>query len=160
MIQVPPKTPKKLKSILIVGYALAIFTIIFSVSLYFSLPMNELGTMIIIALIVGAVGFLAVIEHLRRKLVRGKVKIRHIERPRSQPAAILLAVIPGLFGLLGIGHIYIGRRRRGACYLLFGLLVIVLAIVYLSIFSPEFAILMGIFAVLWVLQIVDVYRLA
>lgn len=156
----PPKISKKLKPILIVGYALGIFSIIFCVLLYFSLPMNELITMLIIALIVGAVGFLAAIEHLRRKLVQEKVKIRRIERPRSQPVAILLAVIPGLFGLLGIGHMYIGRRRRGACYLLFGFLVIVPAIIYPPSFSPEHAVLMGIFAVLWILQIVDVYRLA
>lgn len=154
------KNPNRLKPTLIVGYALGIFTIIFCVLLYFSLPTNELRTMIIIALISLAGASIVTTERFRRKLTRGEVKIRAVEHPISRFVAILLAVIPGLFGLLGIGHLYLGKKRRGTSFLLFGLLVFVLALVHPSAFSPEFAILMSIFAIVWIWQAIDVYRLA
>ncbi|MDH5443749.1 MAG: hypothetical protein OEX16_05570 [Hadesarchaea archaeon] len=162
----PRKIPKKLKPILIAGYILGVFSIIFLVGLYLYFPLDQCTkeiTLIIIFLI-GA--FLVSIVHVHRKLRRGEVRIKRAkDRPEPQPAAILFAVIPGLIGLLGIGHLYLGKRRRGACYLLFGLLVTALVIslplVYPpSVFSLEFVFILCIYTVAWVWQIVDAYRLA
>jgi hypothetical protein len=41
---------------------------------------------------------------------------------KSEGVSILLAVLLGLFGLFGIGHLYVGRLARGL-WLLFGGLV-------------------------------------
>jgi TM2 domain-containing membrane protein YozV len=42
---------------------------------------------------------------------------------------IVLAMMPGIFGLMGIGHMYIGRIARGIAIFLVGLILILLAIV-------------------------------
>ena len=36
-----------------------------------------------------------------------------MKQRKSEKMAILLAVLPGAIGFLGIGHLYIGRLRRG-----------------------------------------------
>ncbi|MBA7651158.1 hypothetical protein ES703_58973 [subsurface metagenome] len=37
---------------------------------------------------------------------------------RNEKIAMILAVLPGVFGFLGIGHFYIGRIRRGVILLI------------------------------------------
>ena len=41
-----------------------------------------------------------------------------MERLKSQKIAMLLAALPGAVGFLGIGHLYIGRIRRGLILLM------------------------------------------
>ena len=38
--------------------------------------------------------------------------------PKSKTIAILLAALPGILGFLGIGHLYLGRIRRGLILLI------------------------------------------
>lgn len=42
---------------------------------------------------------------------------------KSEGLALLLAILPGVFGLLGIGHLYASRIRRGVLLLIGGLLL-------------------------------------
>ena len=41
-----------------------------------------------------------------------------MQRIKSEKIAILLAALPGAIGFLGIGHLYIGRIRRGLILLM------------------------------------------
>ena len=41
-----------------------------------------------------------------------------MQRLKSQKIAMLLATLPGAVGFLGIGHLYIGRIRRGLILLM------------------------------------------
>lgn len=79
----------------------------------------------------------------------------------------MLAAVPGIFGLMGIGHIYVGKIGKGIALLILGILLSIL--VYGSlvvaaltfglglIFTLGFALLLFI---LWIYQIVDAYNLA
>jgi hypothetical protein len=44
---------------------------------------------------------------------------------KSGAVAVLLATLPGLVGLLGMGHFYLRRFRRAVVFLLGGLLLVV-----------------------------------
>lgn len=50
-------------------------------------------------------------------------------RRRSRPAAVLLDAIPGLFGFLGLGQLYMGDRRA-ILLTLFGLVVFVASVFF------------------------------
>ncbi|MBI4312433.1 MAG: zinc ribbon domain-containing protein [Chloroflexi bacterium] len=51
--------------------------------------------------------------------------------PRKDPAvAALLASLPGLFGLLGIGHIYVGQTGKGVAWLIAGIILVFLGFVF------------------------------
>jgi len=47
-----------------------------------------------------------------------KLSSRIVQRLKSQKIAMLLATLPGAVGFLGIGHLYIGRIRRGLILLM------------------------------------------
>ena len=44
-------------------------------------------------------------------------------REKDPNITLILALIPGLFGLMGIGHLYIGKIARGILFLLIGLII-------------------------------------
>ena len=46
-----------------------------------------------------------------------------MKNKKSEGLATLLAIVPGIFGLLGIGHFYSGRVRRGLVLLIGGLVL-------------------------------------
>jgi len=80
--------------------------------------------------------------------------------------AIILAAIPGFFGILGIGHFYLSKKMRGGCFLLFGILIMAV-IIFVSptalppfIIPLEYVLLRAILAGAWVWQVIDAYRLA
>ncbi len=51
-----------------------------------------------------------------------------VQAPYKSPGtAMLIALIAGIFGLLGIGHIYVGKLRRGILLLVGGLALLILA---------------------------------
>ena len=65
-------------------------------------------------------------DEIKKELEDAKERIRNLERPsinefKSEGTALVLSIILGLFGLLGIGHIYIGKKRRGVLILVGGL---------------------------------------
>jgi predicted nucleic acid-binding Zn ribbon protein len=79
---------------------------------------------------------------------------------KSLRNATLLAAIPGiLLGILGLGHIYLGRVKRGVAFMVPGILLnIVMWIAYFQ--APESA---GgpliVFILVWVAHVLDVRRL-
>ena len=103
---------------------------------------------------------------------------------RKNPAiTILLAALPGLIGILGMGHLYLGRVKRGVVYLVVGICLLGLGLTlggmvsalgmtvpppgYEPVEPPqlqedlmvaEFFLLVS-FPVLWIVQIVDACRL-
>lgn len=90
---------------------------------------------------------------------------------KNIPTVIALAMIPGIIGLMGIGHIYIGRIARGIVILIIGIIIFLLAIVRfqyaLSLASESYRhIATTIYAtsiidlVIWGWQIQDAYHLA
>lgn len=42
---------------------------------------------------------------------------------KSMSMVLLLAILPGIFGIWGLGHFYIGQNGRGTTYLIIGLVV-------------------------------------
>ena len=85
------------------------------------------------------------------------------QRSRSGTVALILAFIPGVFGLMGLGLMYLGAYIRGLIFLILGLptmLVMVLLIrsisssVVWSIIALGFVIILGIgFIILFAIQI-------
>ena len=47
-------------------------------------------------------------------------------RRKDPLIAVLLAIIPGLFGIWGLGHIYVGQTQRGVQLLITGIVITVL----------------------------------
>jgi TM2 domain-containing membrane protein YozV len=90
---------------------------------------------------------------------------------KSPGTAAVLALILGFIGLLGIGHIYVGRLVRGIVVLIVGIISLLLTFLGL-IASTEvgFALemeglrILGLFGILylglWIWQIFDAYDLA
>lgn len=81
--------------------------------------------------------------------------------------AALLALLPGIFGIMGIGHIYVGKFRRGMLILAVGLLLNFLTWASFTLSMRMFgfgfmaSFLFGIvLLVVWVGQVFDAYRLA
>lgn len=57
----------------------------------------------------------------------------HEERHRSKKIAMFLSFIPGVFGLMGLGLMYLGAWKRGALFFIIGLpLMIMLALLISS----------------------------
>jgi hypothetical protein len=59
--------------------------------------------------------------------------------PRNPALALLLAAVPGLLGVMGLGHIYVGRLRRGAFLLVFGAALEASFIWLLTAVAPHFS---------------------
>ena len=68
-------------------------------------------------------------DNLRKELDEAKERIKKLERPsindyKSEGTTLILSIFLGLFGVMGIGHMYIGRKKRGALILIGGLFLI------------------------------------
>lgn len=76
--------------------------------------------------------------------------------PRNEGTALVLAALPGILGLVGIGHIYLGRVERGVVLLVVGLLLAVPGTA-LAFTAPALGLplLLILFVPLWVWSIFD-----
>jgi TM2 domain-containing membrane protein YozV len=54
---------------------------------------------------------------------------------KNNGVALVFAIILGFFGLLGIGHIYIGRVGKGIAYLISGFIVLGFGVMLASVLS-------------------------
>lgn len=58
------------------------------------------------------------------KIIEKQEKITSTLRyQKSEGTTLVLSIVLGLFGLMGIGHIYVGRVKRGVAILIVGLLI-------------------------------------
>jgi len=79
---------------------------------------------------------------------------------KSPGLAAILALVPGIIGLMGIGHMYVGRLAAGIVFLIGGLILIVLTLVAFAL-APLGGILFGIvLLILWISLGFDAYNLA
>ncbi|MBI0584601.1 MAG: hypothetical protein ISF22_10305 [Methanomassiliicoccus sp.] len=84
----------------------------------------------------------------------------------SRPlAALILAIVPGMFSLWGIGHLFAGKLKKGLLFLFMGLLMMLVGpfpLAFIVLFLPDLAFLIVVGAiawvVLWLYQSVDAYR--
>ena len=85
---------------------------------------------------------------------------RSMERPggwKSDSTTLLLAIILGLFGLSGIGHLYLGMIGRGVGILIAGIVLWVVGVVTIM-FGVGVVLIIG-YLVLFIWQILDSRRL-
>jgi len=100
------------------------------------------------------------------------MKTRTKRERKSPGTTALIATISGLFGFLGLGHIYLGEVRRGLLLMIIGWILEIGGIALTKIFL--FSTLIGvtiigavigipmllIYFVLWIWQIFDAYNKA
>jgi len=86
---------------------------------------------------------------------------------KNPGVAAVLALILGLFGLMGIGHVYVGRVKRGIVLLIVGIILAALTYGSMLLGFVTFglswigAIVFGlILFILWIWQIFNAYSLA
>jgi len=73
-------------------------------------------------------------------------------RRRPNPnVALLLAAVPGILGIWGIGHLYAGERGLGACLLALGALVY--SSLWLTLLEGAFALGPGTITALFVILV-------
>ncbi len=88
--------------------------------------------------------------------------------PKNTGVAVILALIGGLFGFMGIGHLYIGKIGKGIALLILGfvLFAVSIAVVFLAFItiSPGLWILIFLPWIIWLIlliyQTVDAYNLS
>jgi len=79
---------------------------------------------------------------------------------RSPIKSALIAFIGGVFGLLGMGHMYVGKKRRGFGILTLGLVLFAVSL-SLSFLSPPIAIILGIaYIIMFIRQIFNAIKFA
>ena len=71
------------------------------------------------------------IERMEEKIEEQEKITSSIKHYKSEGVTLVLSIVLGLMGLMGIGHIYIGRVRRGIAILIGGFLI--WAIVFIPI---------------------------
>jgi TM2 domain-containing membrane protein YozV len=73
-------------------------------------------------------------------------------RRKDPLIAVLLAIIPGLFGIWGLGHIYVGQTARGVQLLITGIVITILLMAsYYAWFLIFTLVCMVILALAWFL---------
>ncbi len=79
---------------------------------------------------------------------------------KSEGIAVMLAILIGFIGFYGMGHLYVGRIRRGIAILLIDWAISIIGIVFVVILLPlGILFLLGSFA-LFIWQIFDAHGLA
>jgi len=74
------------------------------------------------------------IEKMEEKIMEQQKTAASLSKSKSEGMTLVLSIIVGLMGIMGVGHIYLGRVRRGVFILIIG-------IVSWSAFFIPFAIL-------------------
>ncbi len=61
------------------------------------------------------------IESMEKKLEEQERTTESIKRYKSEGTTLVLSIVVGLLGFMGVGHIYLGRVRRGIIILIIGM---------------------------------------
>jgi len=62
------------------------------------------------------------IESMGKKLEEQEKTTASIKRYKSEVITLVLSIVVGLVGIMGVGHIYLGRVRRGVIILIIGII--------------------------------------
>jgi len=62
------------------------------------------------------------IESMEKKLEEQEKTTASMKNYKSEGTTLVLSIVVGLMGFMGVGHIYLGRVRRGIIILIIGLL--------------------------------------
>ena len=80
------------------------------------------------------------IEQMEEKIKEQQKKTFQLSHAKSEGTTMVLAIIVGLMGIMGVGHLYLGKIRRGIIILVIGIcswsLLFVPAILLLTWESP------------------------
>ncbi len=68
---------------------------------------------------------------------------------KSERATLVLAVVLGLFGLSGIGHIYLGKLQRGLCILVGSFLLAVVGVATIPLFVGIVLLIVAFIIFIW-----------
>jgi len=63
------------------------------------------------------------IESMEKKLKEQEKTTESIKRYKSEGITLVLSIVVGLLGIMGVGHIYLGRIRRGVIILIVGIII-------------------------------------
>ena len=62
------------------------------------------------------------IEEMEKKIEIQEKKTDSVKHYKSEGTTLVLSIVVGLLGIMGVGHIYLGRVRRGAIILIIGMI--------------------------------------
>ncbi len=62
------------------------------------------------------------IEEMKKKIEIQEKKTDSVKHYKSEGTTLVLSIVVGLLGIMGVGHIYLGRVRRGAIILIIGMI--------------------------------------
>lgn len=62
------------------------------------------------------------IEKMEEKIIKQEKKVASLSKSKSETTTLVLSLVVGLMGIMGVGHMYVGRVRRGAIILIIGIL--------------------------------------
>jgi hypothetical protein len=89
----------------------------------------------------------------------GKLVVLYLPEPLFLMTSLSFAAAYGLIGFFGIGHLYIGKDRKGAVLFVFGVALLTFFLLNISE-RPEILLWVTILGIIvWVFSVLDVYRL-
>ena len=62
------------------------------------------------------------IEKMEEKIIEQQKTAVSLSKSKSERITLVLSIVVGLMGIMGVGHIYLGRVRRGVIILIIGIL--------------------------------------
>lgn len=75
------------------------------------------------------------IEKMEEQIEKQEKITSSLNHYKSEGITLVLSIVLGLFGLMGIGHIYIGRVKRGIAILIGGFLIWAIVFIPVGFFS-------------------------
>lgn len=84
--------------------------------------------------------------------------------PKDETLTLLLSFVLGMFGIQGVGHMYVGKVGTGVAYLIVSIIIMAIAVVNLTNIQSAFGIIIGIpciimYIVMFIWQVLDSRKL-
>ena len=77
------------------------------------------------------------IETMEKKLEEQEKKTSSMKHYKSEGVTLVLSIIVGLLGILGVGHMYVGRIKRGIGILIAGFFIWVIVFIPVGMQIPS-----------------------
>ena len=75
------------------------------------------------------------IDTIEKKLEEQEKKAKSIMHYKSEGVTLVLSILVGLLGFMGIGHIYVGKVKRGIGILIGGFFIWIIVLISPSVFA-------------------------